>query len=323
MEVFTGVIFFIFSAFKLISSHYTLGEERRQLIENGSMEEELIVVDFNPVIQQGQNSTNNPFLTTIPVSVSTSSKIRQSPSSLLDENQTYVTNPNMEMYHEPCLNNFYKRHPSFNNLLIRWFPQISESNISVELIIASLLTCGVFSGFLGGATGTSSPPQILTFTLLDMTKGSMRGVKVFATIVSNVTRLYLFATVKNENGNGGNVDDDGEAAIALNIQEEWKAYLLFCAMSFAGATLGSYLREFIKKDVLLGLLYWLLWLTSAQLVGAFVGGLLSLQAFAFYLATGGISYLCYQCFYHPDRVDIYYELVKEGLTGNEELKVVE
>ena len=135
----------------------------------------------------------------------------------------------------------------------------------------------------------------------------MRGVKVFATIVSNGMRLYLFASVKTDTSSNNNDDGETTSTTTLNLKSEWKIYLVFCIMSFLGATFGSSLRENVKKDVLLTLLYWLLWFTSLHLLGASSSGFFSLSAMISYLATCLISYFCWQCYFNTGKVERFIE----------------
>jgi hypothetical protein len=75
----------------------------------------------------------------------------------------------------------------------RVFPLISENMVPSEQVILVLVVTGAASGFIGAVVGTSSPPQLAAFTYLNLTKGAMRGVKVPATILSNLIKLILLS----------------------------------------------------------------------------------------------------------------------------------
>ena len=75
----------------------------------------------------------------------------------------------------------------------RLFPLISENMVPSEQVILVLVVTGAASGFIGAVVGTSSPPQLAAFTYLNLTKGAMRGVKVPATILSNLVRIILLS----------------------------------------------------------------------------------------------------------------------------------
>ena len=75
----------------------------------------------------------------------------------------------------------------------RVFPLISENMVPSEQVIVVLVVTGAASGFIGAVVGTSSPPQLAAFTYLNLSKGAMRGVKVPATILSNLMRIILLS----------------------------------------------------------------------------------------------------------------------------------
>ena len=142
------------------------------------------------------------------------------------------------------------------------------------------------SGFIGGLTGSSSPPQLVVFSQLDLTKGSIRGVKVLATIVSNATRLLMLAFNKSQH------------AAPVN----WTVYLSVSAASFLGVTVGSWIREGVNKEVILWCLYWLLWLSSGTIVGAFEPTATSSLRAAFALGTVATVLVVWACYVVPERV---------------------
>ena len=75
-------------------------------------------------------------------------------------------------------------------------------------------------------------------------------MKVPATILANVARLLLLAF-------------SGKPVLVL---DEWAIYFGVCAASLAGAGVGSYVREYVPKQLLLFSLYLLLWFTVADLL---------------------------------------------------------
>lgn len=203
------------------------------------------------------------------------------------------------MKHMKSLTSFYERNPWAQDLCVRMLPQISESYIAVEKVALYLLLCGVASGFLGGLIGTGSPAQLIAFSSLNLTKGSMRGVKVQATVVSNVIRLAVIASSKT---NVFNLDD-------------WPVYLAVCVMSLAGATFGTWIRTFIDKDALLIGLFWLLWFTSADLIGVFHFAT-SIGAIVFYAGTVVLFSFNILCFYRPRLVGGATEYLQNALCCN-------
>jgi hypothetical protein len=76
-----------------------------------------------------------------------------------------------------------------------------------------------------------------------------------STVISNCLRLILLLTNKQA------------AKDALKVS--WIAYILVSIMSILGVAIGSKIREYINKDVLLWFLFWILWITSANIIGIF------------------------------------------------------
>jgi hypothetical protein len=77
--------------------------------------------------------------------------------------------------HWPKIQNYLNNNCSKNNIIMynRIFPPICQ--YTVETVLIALTICGATSGFLGGLIGTSSPPQLIAFSMLDLSKGSIRG----------------------------------------------------------------------------------------------------------------------------------------------------
>ena len=151
-----GIFFFLFALAKLLGSTYDLGQSRSQ--------------GYAPVDGQVGSSSLAP----APV--------------VLDPTGTTLIGPEGG-YHWSCLHSCLKDSPALHGWMEYLLPPISESRLAVETVVLSLLCCGAASGFMGAVVGTISPPQLVTFALLDLTKGSMRGVKVLAMIVPGILRL--------------------------------------------------------------------------------------------------------------------------------------
>lgn len=151
----------------------------------------------------------------------------------------------------PCL---YRCCPSFSDrvsaCLIPFFP-IASMRCSRRATAIVLFFTGFASGIMGGLIGTGGPPQLVAFSSLKLTKEHIRGVKVLATLVSNSLRIALFIAW-------------GQGEL---FKEKWWVYLSVTVASLVGATIGSWLREYVAGETILKLLYLLLMLSCSELFG--------------------------------------------------------
>lgn len=268
-EVCAGVLFCAFTIFKLVPAMLVLGVTRRdeQRVESHG--------NKNPLIQKG--ATGN---------AGEGDEEKELENLELDESETIVLGDRANT-HWKSLEPLFEKHPGLKSAIEKWLPQISESLAPVETVALALLGCGLASGFLGGLIGTGSPAQLVVFANLDMTKGSMRGVKVQATIVSNVIRLVAIALTP------------GSTAFKAS---KWPVYLAVCICSLAGCTLGTWMRIFVNKEWLMILLYWLLWFTSADLMGV-ENNIGSKFSILYYIVTLALLVGTVICYLNPTEVE--------------------
>lgn len=132
-----------------------------------------------------------------------------------------------------------------------WFPPVS-GKYSPDTTAVVLFITGIASGMLGGLYGTGGPPQMVAFAALKLTKESMRGIKVLATTVSNSIRMVMFIAVGTH----------------LFHSDAWPSYLGVAGASIVGAALGSHLRESADAEMILRMLYLLLFATTATMFDA-------------------------------------------------------
>lgn len=156
------------------------------------------------------------------------------------------------------------------------FPEASDRCSPVVICIVLFFT-GFASGLMAGLVGSGGPPQLIAFAQLRLRKEWIRGVKLLATTVSNVIRITLFAVW------GSDI-----------FREAWYVYLAVALASLAGATIGSYLRQWVAGETILRLLYILLFLSTGELFGALEDAA-GISAFAVataaWLVSVGLIYL--------------------------------
>lgn len=130
------------------------------------------------------------------------------------------------------------------------FPDASDRCSPLAIGIVLFFT-GFASGLMAGLVGSGGPPQLIAFAQLRLRKEWIRGVKLLATTVSNLIRITLFAVW------GSDI-----------FKEAWYVYLAVALASLTGATIGSYLRQWVAGETILRLLYVLLFLSTGELFGA-------------------------------------------------------
>ena len=153
--------------------------------------------------------------------------------------------------HWPCVQTRIDKLTCLQTLVCPFFPPICE--YAVETVVLVICVSGCMSGFIGGLIGTSSPPQMVAFAQLGMTKGSIRGVKVLTSVVSNILRMVLLLQ-----------SDSSDI-----IMREWWLFLAMSIAAFLGAAIGSRIRHHLNHEVLLWSLYVILWFCGAQVMRVF------------------------------------------------------
>ena len=101
----------------------------------------------------------------------------------LDETETLVLELQTTSYdetivgtpHWPSVSNFLQGHPRLCAVYERLFPAISIQGYAVETVILVLACFSVPSGLAQGVTGSGGPPIIIAYSLVDPTKGAIRG----------------------------------------------------------------------------------------------------------------------------------------------------
>jgi hypothetical protein len=136
---------------------------------------------------------------------------------------------------EGCFDYF----PKLEGRMASYCPPISESGVAIETTLLVLAVSAAAAGFLSSTMGTSTPPQVAAFAYLDLTRGSIKGIKVFTTLWASVTRIILFAL-------------DGEDSFKL---AEWPVYASVCVASLLGSLVGSWLRRYTNKVLFFSLFF--------------------------------------------------------------------
>jgi hypothetical protein len=78
--------------------------------------------------------------------------------------------------HWPSVRGFLHDHPRFRQYYECLFPAISVQGHAVETVVLVSSFCSALSGISQGITGSSGPPRILAYTVLDISKGAIRGL---------------------------------------------------------------------------------------------------------------------------------------------------
>jgi hypothetical protein len=78
--------------------------------------------------------------------------------------------------HWPVLQSFLQDRPLLRSVYERLFPAISVQGYAVEtIIIMSSFFCAL-SGIAQGMTGAGGPPRIVAYSVLEFSKGAIRGL---------------------------------------------------------------------------------------------------------------------------------------------------
>jgi hypothetical protein len=102
----------------------------------------------------------------------------------LDESETVVLELREDPYselitgtpHWPSIRGFLQEHPRFCSYYECLFPAVSVQGYAVEsVIVVSSFFCAL-SGISQGITGAGGPPRIVAYSLLDISKGAIRGL---------------------------------------------------------------------------------------------------------------------------------------------------
>jgi hypothetical protein len=270
-----GCLCFVFALVKLAISSYEFGRIRKPLLSGFCSDNAAVDPSENAdYLQVNSIEMAAPVGEVEPASNSESTEQVEPTQNLpadgsdrveppLDASESVMLIPPV---HWSSVDNCLQTSPTLKSWIEFLFPQICE--YSIETTICALLVCGLASGFLGGMMGTSAPPQLITFSLLSLTKGAIRSVKVLSTTVANVLRLILLSS-----------------STGLQFSEDWEVYVAVSVASLLGASLGSWLRTDLNKDHLLWCLYWMLWLTGASVIGIFEKKASSVAVAAFSIST--------------------------------------
>jgi hypothetical protein len=116
----------------------------------------------------------------------------------LDETETVVLelqeSPSSEAItgtpHWPIVNGSLQNHPRFRSLYERLFPAISVRGYAVETVILLASFFCALSGISQGLTGAGGPPRIVAYSVLDVSKGAIRGLTGIV-LVSCLSLLYV------------------------------------------------------------------------------------------------------------------------------------
>ena len=78
--------------------------------------------------------------------------------------------------HWPVVQSFLQDRPLFRSVYERLFPAISVQGCAVEtILLVSSFFCAL-SGISQGMTGAGGPPRIIAYSVLDFSKGAIRGL---------------------------------------------------------------------------------------------------------------------------------------------------
>jgi hypothetical protein len=102
----------------------------------------------------------------------------------LDGTETIVLELRENPYSEPIactphwtsLHGFLHDHPRFCSFYEWLFPAISVQGYAVETVVAVSSFFCALSGISQGITGAGGPPRIIAYSLLDISKGAIRGL---------------------------------------------------------------------------------------------------------------------------------------------------
>ena len=118
----------------------------------------------------------------------------------LDETETLVFELQATPYdetiagtpHWPLVSDFLQRHPRLCAVYERLFPAISMKGYSVETVLVVLSCFSVASGLAAGITGAGGPPTIVAYSIVDPSKGAIRGL-VGLRVVTCVLEMCVLA----------------------------------------------------------------------------------------------------------------------------------
>jgi hypothetical protein len=120
----------------------------------------------------------------------------------LDETETVVLelqkSPDSEVItgtpHWPIVNASLQNHPRFRSWYESLFPAISVRGYTVETVILVFSFFCAASGVSQGLTGAGGPPRIVAYSVLDVSKGAIRGLTgiVLVSCLSLLYALYSF-----------------------------------------------------------------------------------------------------------------------------------
>ena len=164
VEASCASLFMAFAFFKLIASSLEFGKERN--------------------VALGRSSADTPRLRRRVKLDETETLVLELQATPYDE--TFVGTP-----HWPSVSDFLQGHPRLCAVYERLFPAISIQGYAVETVILVLACFSIPSGLAQGITGAGGPPIIIAYSLLDPTKGAIRGLSglVFVTCADEMYEL--------------------------------------------------------------------------------------------------------------------------------------
>jgi hypothetical protein len=119
-------------------------------------------------------------------------KLDASETLVLEFQQSPYSETMMGTPHWPIVNSFLLEHPRFRSFYEVLFPAISVRGYAVETVVLVVTFCCALSGMSQGVTGAGGPPRIVAYSVLDISKGSIRGLTSIG-LVSNLSLLYVDA----------------------------------------------------------------------------------------------------------------------------------
>ena len=140
---------------------------------------------------------------------------------------------------------------SWRSFIAAHFPPIAPGTVTVRATAVALWVTGFASGLLGGLLGTSGPPYMVTYSMLQLDKDTIRGITVSASVYTTALKLIVLIVTP------GSVARVADAPL----------YAAITVASWAGVAVGAALRPLVDSTAMLRILYCLVYLTSGIMLG--------------------------------------------------------
>lgn len=139
--------------------------------------------------------------------------------------------------------------------LADWFERVKpiSPSHSVAATFTWLSVTGFGAGMLNGLLGAGGPPQMIIFSVLNLGKDIIRAVGVCYGLFELPVRVFMFTS------GDGNIFD---------VNKQWALYSLTIVAAWVGFLLGNLLRNRVSTDVIIRMLFVLVFASSAMLLGA-------------------------------------------------------